>query len=115
MTNGVQREPLQGYFVLSHSSQEKNIDSILSRLFKGSSVWIIPMSAKHGDENTALALNCTSNSSSLIEMSEPFQAYIEDYDGQYLRLRSDRYYCLKMDVRGLKDLIPCAEGAQFKQ
>ena len=115
MTNGVQKEQLQEYFVPSHTSHEKNIDRTLSRLFKGSSVWIIPMNVKHGDEKTALALNCTSNSSTLIEMPEPFQAYIEDYDGQYLRLRSDRYYCLKMDVRWLKDLIPCAEGTKFKQ
>ncbi len=110
MAKGIQKERPSEFFVPTHSSQGKNIDNILSRLIKGSSVWIVPLSVKQGDENTAQALNCTSNSSSLIEMTEPFQAYIEDYDGRYLRLRSDRFYCLKMDIRGIKDLILCTKA-----
>lgn len=112
MIDNFQNEPLTEYFVPSHTPHEKAISRKLSRLFKGSAVWITPLSSKYGDDITAMAINCVSYSTSLIEINEPFRAHIEDYDGQFLRVRSDNYYCLKIDIGDLKDIIPCARGLE---
>lgn len=109
MTIKIQNEPMPEYYIPSQTPREKNIGNKISKLYKGSSVWIIPLSARYGDDVTAMAINCLSFSTSLIEIAEPFQAYIEDYDGQFIRVRNSNYYCLKIDIGDLKDLIPCTE------
>lgn len=113
MTIETQKVPFGEYYIPGHSPRERNIGKKLSSLYKGSPVWIIPLSSKYGDDITAMAMNCVSYSSSLIELAEPFRAHIEDYDGHFLRLRSDHYYCLRIDIGDLKDLIPCSEAADI--
>ncbi len=114
MTNEIQNVPMPEYYIPSQSPREKIIGNKISKLYKGSSVWIIPLSARYGDDVTAMAINCLSFSTSLIELPEPFQAYIEEYDGQFIKVRNSNYYCLKIDIGDLKDLIPCA-GAEKSQ
>lgn len=112
MVSEYRDEPLRENYAPSHTPGEKLMGSRLSSIFKGSTVWVIPFSVKHGDKITAMAMNCNSYTTSLMEVSEPFQAYIEDYDGHFLKLRSDHYYCLKIDINEIKDLIPCTNGPE---
>ncbi len=114
MTTEYRGEPFAEFSVPSHSPREKKIGNKISRMFKGAPVWIVPLSTKYGDDITAMAINCTTYSTSLIELSEPFRARLEDFDGQVLRIRNDHYYCLKIDVGDLKDIIPCTEESYLK-
>jgi len=40
-----------------------------------------------------------------IELSEPFQGVLEDFDGTYVYIRTDKYYCLKVDINELKNVV----------
>ena len=114
MTNEYQKETFSEYYLPSQSPLEKMIGAKISRMFKGASAWLIPLSCKYGDDVTAVAINCTTYSTSLIELSEPFKAFIEDFDGQFLKIRTDHYYCLKVDLGDLKDIFPCSNEISRK-
>ena len=110
MTIDTPKEQMPDYYVPGQTPREKTIGKTISRLYKGSGIWIVPLSAKYGDDITAMAINCTTYSTSFIELCDPFHANIEDYDGQFIKVRTNHYYCLKIDIADLKNLIPCAEA-----
>lgn len=76
------------------------------KLRKGQSVAVFPLSVKYGDTHTAYGMRChISVDSAPIELSEPFQATFEDYDGASIFLRTENYYCIQVMVADLKDII----------
>ena len=62
------------------------------------------MSTTYGDIFTAYAVSCYGSEGMPIELSEPFQGVLEDFDGTYVYIRTDKYYCLRVDINELKNV-----------
>lgn len=103
-----EKEKFQAYFSPYHTPVEKSIANRISGLFKGSRVLVKPLSVRYGDDITAVGMACTQFTGSATELHEPFKAYLEEFDGQYLKLRTEHHYCLRVDIADLRDLLPCA-------
>lgn len=84
---------------------EKEIVLRARRIPKGSKVAVYPMSTLFGDMFTTYASSCSGLNSAPIELSQPFQAIMEDFDGSYLYLRTDQFYCIKVDINEIRDLV----------
>lgn len=87
------------------SPHAESIASKISSMIKGEMIRIIPFSAKFGDESTAIAFPCTDGCGGPFEIHEPFEGYLEEFDGHCLKIRTDNHYCLKLDVAVLKDVL----------
>ena len=84
---------------------EKEIVLRVRRIPKGAKIAVYPMSATHGDIFTAYAVSCYGREGMPIELSEPFQGVLEDFDGTYVYIRTDKYYCLRVDINELKNVV----------
>lgn len=85
----------------------------LSGVCKGTRLHIIPLSTDKGDEYTAVGRHCTGFGESVVLLSEPFSAQLEDFDGETLLVRTDFYYRLKVPISNLKNLIvSCSKHGQ---
>lgn len=84
---------------------EKRFAQKLSRMQKGSKVAIIPLSVDYGDDITAIGVPGSFSNESPVELKDPFEAYLEDFDGEVLRLRTPIHYCLKVSIADIKDIM----------
>ena len=84
---------------------EKEIVLRVRKIPKGAKIAVYPMSSSYGDIFTAYAVSCFGVDAMPIELSEPFQGVLEDFDGYYLYVRTDKYYCLKIDINELKNVV----------
>ncbi len=84
---------------------EKEIVLKARRIPKGSRIAVYPMSTIFGDIFTTYASNCFGLNEAPIELSQPFQATLEDFDGSFLYLRTDRFYCIKVDINEIRDIV----------
>lgn len=78
---------------------------------KGTKLLIVPLSAEYGDDVTALGINCTFCGESYVELNEPFQGFLEDFDGEVLRIRTEHYYNLKVSVADVKSAVELPSAA----
>ncbi len=85
--------------------QKSPVARIIEGMQKGAMLCVTPLSINYGDEITAIGTNCTFCGESFVELSEPFEGYLEDYDGETIRMRTDRYYNLKFSVADVKSVI----------
>ena len=84
---------------------EKRFTQKLSRMQKGSKVAIIPLSVDYGDDITAIGVPGSFSNENPVELKDPFEAYLEDFDGEVLRLRTPIHYCLKVSIADIKDIM----------
>ncbi len=68
---------------------EKQIVLKARKLAKGDRIAIYPMSLEFGDLFTTYAEKCYVHDSEPIELSQPFKAIFEDFDGTFLYIRTD--------------------------
>ncbi len=81
----------------------------LAHICKGQKVVVFPQSMKYGDESTAIGVPCSTYESNPVELFDPFEAFLEDFDGEVLKLRTNSLYCLKValiDLADISDLSP---------
>lgn len=72
---------------------------------KGSNVAIFPVSTKFGDPLTAYGQICRDGKEvGAFEISDPFQAVIEDFDGKFIHLASEKYGRFKLAIREVRDI-----------
>lgn len=84
---------------------EKEIILRMRQIPKGSRIAVYPMSTLYGDIFTTYAIPCYQPDGMPVELSEPFQGILEDFDGNYVYIRTDKYYCLKVDINELKNVV----------
>ena len=77
----------------------------ITGMLKGSKVAIIPLSVDYGDEITAIGIPGSFSSENPVELKDPFEAFLEDFDGEVLRLRTPIHYCLKVSIGDIKDVM----------
>ena len=80
------------------------------KMRKGERIAVIPQSKRYGDESTAIGVPCSSMESNPVELFEPFEAFLEEFDGEIIRLRTATFYCLKVSIADLMDAIPLKES-----
>ncbi len=85
--------------------EESQLREKIASIKKGAKVAIIPMSVSYGDHINAMGMPCGDGVRSGIELTEPFQAKLENFDGENLWLRTRSYYCLKVSISDLKDVM----------
>lgn len=85
---------------------ENEIVGRLWRIPKGSKIAVYPLSTIYGDMFTAIAVICFGLEETSIELSEPFQGVLENFDGTFVYISSEKHHCLKIDVNELKDVVP---------
>lgn len=81
----------------------------LAYINKGQKVVVFPQSMKYGDDSTAIGVPCSTHESNPFELYDPFEAFLEDFDGEILKLRTNSLYCLKValiDLSDISDLSP---------
>ena len=83
---------------------EKIFTQKISGMQKGSKVAIIPLSADYGDSITAIGVPGSLSPENPVELKDPFEAFLEDFDGEVLRLRTPNHYCLKVSIADIKDI-----------
>ena len=77
----------------------------LSKIKNGSWIAVIPLSVAYGDDLNAVGFPCNVFQSTGIELTEPFKAILEKFDGENLLIRTDDYDCLKVNVGDLKEVM----------
>ncbi len=90
---------------------EKELLRLLTNIRKGSKVAVVPLSTAYGDDINAIGIPCGDGIRSSIELTEPFHAILENFDGENLWLRTKTYYCLKVSIGDVKDIIPLVNQA----
>ena len=93
------------YRLRKYVHMEKEIVLRVRKLPKGAKIAVYPMSTAYGDIFTAYATLCYGTEGMPIELSEPFRGVLEDFDGTYVYMRTDKYYCLKVDINELKNVV----------
>ncbi len=84
---------------------EKIFTQKILRMQKGSKVAIIPLSVDYGDSITAIGVPGSLSAENPVELKGPFEAFLEDFDGEVLRLRTPIHYCLKVSIADIKDIM----------
>lgn len=75
-------------------------------IVRGVRVAVLPLSLLYGDEITAVGITCTGSDRELHELSEPFEAVLQDFDGETLTLMTKVHGCIQVSIGDLKDVIP---------
>ena len=83
----------------------ENIEVVARKLIPGQKIAVYPMSTRYGDMFTAEGRQCESTDLSNISLDEPFQAEFLDFNGDIIRVRTDRYRCLEINISDLNDLV----------
>ena len=86
--------------------------SKMAHVQKGSRILVVPMSKHSGDRITATATPCTDEPEAPFEIREPFEAVFEDFDGEKLKVRTPRFYCLIVMIREIKDVRLLGQGTR---
>ena len=84
---------------------EKVFTRKISGMQKGSKVAIIPLSVDYGDDITAIGVPGSFSLENPVELKDPFEAFLEDFDGEVLKLRTPIHYCLKVSIADIKDIM----------
>lgn len=84
---------------------EREVVMKIRRLKKGDSIAIFPFSRKYGDFFNAVAFPCPGSGPDLpIQIEEPFKAEFISYDDSIIKVFSEKYYCLVMDISFIRDI-----------
>ena len=84
---------------------EDELRKKISGIRLGARVAVIPLSTAYGDDINAVGVPCADGQRSSIEITEPFYARLENFDGENLWLRTRSYYCLKVNISDVKDIM----------
>ncbi len=84
---------------------EKEIVLKARRIPKSSRVAVYPMSTIYGDLFTTYASSCYGFNEAPVELSQPFQATLENFYGSYLYLRTNQFYCVKVGINKIRDIV----------
>lgn len=85
---------------------ESELRAKIAKINKGTKIAVVPVSTEFGDEITAIGLPCAPYERATIELPEPFYASLEEFDGDTLWLRTKSYYCIKVAIADIRDVIP---------
>ncbi len=85
--------------------QKSPAASVIEGMQKGTRLRIVPLSAAYGDDITALGINSTFSGDAYVELNEPFNGFLEEFDGETVRMRTDQYYNLKVSVADIKNAV----------
>ena len=103
--------PISGK-VVSGGLQKSPAARHMEGLQKGVRLHVVPLSITHGDEITAIGINSTFSGESFVELNEPFQGNLEDFDGETVRMRTDQYYNLKFSVADVKSIMELPSASE---
>lgn len=78
--------------------------SRMPHIQKGSRIMITPLNKASGDRITATAYPCIDVPENPFEVRDQFEAVFEDFDGEKLKVRTPRYYCLVIFIKEIRDI-----------
>ncbi len=81
---------------------EYKLVSKISKIRKGSKVAII---ITHGGSSRAVGYNCSSPDGYSVEVRGAFEATLEEFDGDIMKLTTSTYPCLKISVQDIADVL----------
>ena len=81
---------------------EYKLVSKISKIRKGSKVAIV---ITHGGTSRAVAYNCSSPDGYSVELRGAFEATLEEFDGDIMKLATATYPCLKISVQDVADVL----------
>ena len=81
------------------------VAKLIEGMQKGTKLLVVPLSVNNGDDITAIGTNCSFLGESFVELNEPFQGYLEEFDGETLRIRNEQYCNLKVSVADIKSAM----------
>ena len=86
--------------VMSEIIAQAKIDQVP----KGCRILVVPMNQHAGDRATTIGYPCTEEPESPFEIRAPFEAVFEDFDGERIKVRTPRFYCLAIHVEEIKEI-----------
>ncbi len=81
---------------------EYKLISKISNIKKGSRVAIV---VRHNGKDTAVGFNCSSPEGYSVELRGAFEAILQEFDGDIMKLSTASYPCLKISVQDLGDVL----------
>lgn len=81
---------------------EFRLISKISKIKKGSKVAIV---TKRSGNNTVVGYNCSSAEGLSVELRGAFEAILEEFDGDIIKLSTATYPCLKISVQDVGDVL----------
>ncbi len=81
---------------------EYKLVSKISKIRKGSKVAIV---ITHGGTSRAVGYNCSSPDGYSVEIRGAFEATLEEFDGDIMKLATASYPCLKISVQDVADVL----------
>ncbi len=81
---------------------EYKLVSKISAIKKGSRVAIV---IRHGGKDTAVGYNCSTPEGYSVELRGAFEAILEEFDGDIMKLSTASYQCLKISIQDVGDVL----------
>ncbi len=81
---------------------EYKLVSKISKIRKGSKVAIV---TRQGGNYSAVAYNCSSPEGFSVELKGAFEAVLEEFDGDIMKLTTASFPCLKISVQDVGDVL----------
>ena len=82
---------------------------------RGTKLLVVPLSVNYGDDITAIGTCCSFLGERLVELHEPFQGFLEEFDGETIRIRNEQFGNLKVSVADLKSAVELTSGPEYSQ
>lgn len=84
---------------------EYKLISKITKIRKGNRVAVIPRFGAITEEEAIVGYECSSPEGSSVEIHEAFEAILEEFDGDILKLSTSTYPCLKVSVQDVGDIV----------
>lgn len=84
-----------------------NTEELRTKIYgirKGAKVLVTPRMMEDREPYNAFGIPCGSGERKVVELAEPFYAYLENFDGEVVWIRTVEYFCLKISVEDLKEV-----------
>lgn len=94
---------------------EYKLISKISKIKKGSRVAVIPHTGQNGLSDNAIGYNCSHPEGYSVELKGPFEAFLEEFDGDIVKVSTATYPCLKISVQDLEDIVDITRLEEMSQ
>lgn len=91
---------------------EYKLVSKISKIRKGSKVAIV---ITHSGNGTAVGYNCSSPEGFSVELRGAFEATLEEFDGDIIKVTTATYPCLKISVQDVADVLDISKMEEMNE